>query len=136
MPEGAGPPERHLLKVIRLNSARIPTPVLPVGVHIDRIADVSFFGWTPDGALCLPGRSQIPPLQVLHLESRAPDRAQAFAGTTDVLPQLAEKYGDSAANSRDERIAALADAVDRELHPDHDPHARNAFDDADAAPQA
>ncbi len=67
--------ERHLVKIIRLATNRIPSPMHLEGASIDFVDDAHFYGWTPDDVLSLPQRTSIPSLQVIHLESRSFDPA-------------------------------------------------------------
>jgi hypothetical protein len=39
-------------------------------VHIDKVDQIDFFGWTDDGMLCMPVREHLPQLSVLHLRSQ------------------------------------------------------------------
>jgi hypothetical protein len=58
-----------LLKVIRLDSQRLPVPMLTAGIHIKQIDRQDFFGITKDGSFCMPGRDRVPPLTVVHVAS-------------------------------------------------------------------
>lgn len=58
-----------LLKVIRLDSARIPAPMLTGGVHINKVDRRDFFGLSKDGSFFMPGRERVPPMTVVHLVS-------------------------------------------------------------------
>ncbi len=66
-------PESHMLKIMRLAGNRIPTPAHAIGVHIDKVDQLDFYGWTADDVLQLPVRKQIPSLQVIHVRSRSLD---------------------------------------------------------------
>jgi hypothetical protein len=59
-----------LLKVIRLNSTRLPVPMLTGGLHIKDIDREDFFGIDRDGCFCMPGRERVPPLTVVHVASQ------------------------------------------------------------------
>ncbi len=60
---------RHggVLKVLRLNTTRIPSPMMTAGVHIKDIDRPDFFGIEHDGSFFMPGRVKIPTLTVMHL---------------------------------------------------------------------
>jgi transglutaminase-like putative cysteine protease len=60
----------HALKIINLKTARIPSPPHLTAVHIDKVDQIDFFGWTKDGALYMPVREHLPQLAVLHLRSQ------------------------------------------------------------------
>lgn len=54
------------VKVIRLDSTRIPAPMLTAAVHIRDVIRDDFFGLEADGSLAMPGRTRIPPLSVIR----------------------------------------------------------------------
>ena len=56
-----------VLKVLRLDSTRIPSPMMTAGVYIKDIDRPDFFGIERDGSFFMPGREKIPPLTVLHI---------------------------------------------------------------------
>lgn len=58
-----------LLKIIRLDSQRLPVPMLTAGVHIKQVDRQDFFGITDDGSFFMPGRQRVPPLTVVHVAS-------------------------------------------------------------------
>ncbi|MCS7469470.1 transglutaminase-like domain-containing protein [Stieleria sp. ICT_E10.1] len=58
-----------LLKIIRLDSPRLPVPMMTAGVHIKQIDRQDFFGITRDGCFFMPGREKVPPLTVVHAAS-------------------------------------------------------------------
>ncbi len=71
---GRSPIERdsrtHALKVINLKTNRVPAPPYLTAVHIDRLDQADFWGWTDDGMPAMVAREQIPQLTVLHVRSR------------------------------------------------------------------
>jgi hypothetical protein len=60
------------VKLINLKSARIPSPHLLSGVHIDKVDRVDFFGRTRDDVPQMVEREHIPQLTVLHLRTFLP----------------------------------------------------------------
>ncbi len=62
-------PEVGLLKVLRLDSTRIPTPMMTAGLHIKDVDRQDFFAVDKDGSWVMPGRDQIPPLTVFNVAS-------------------------------------------------------------------
>ena len=60
-----------LLKFIRLETARIPAPMMTVGLRIKDIDRADFFAIDRDGSYFMPGRDQVPTLTVAHLASLA-----------------------------------------------------------------
>lgn len=80
-----GQAESHQLKIINLQTNRIPTPAGIVGVHIDKVDRVDMFGWAHDGILKME-RDALPDLTVIHLRSRTADperlRKQRLGGSS------------------------------------------------------
>ncbi len=101
-----GPTEPHAIKVVNLDSKRIPTPLHLRSVHIDKLDDASFFQWADDQLLQME-RDQLPELTAIHLQSQTVDRRRvaewkhwgvAQEPRTRVLPNHSEM----------ERVRALA----------------------------
>jgi hypothetical protein len=98
--------ESHQLKIINLQTNRIPTPAGMVGVHIDKVDRVDMFGWAQEGILKME-RDALPDLTVIHLRSRAADPARLRKERLGVSlergfhRQLPDHYSTS-------RVAALA----------------------------
>lgn len=61
--------EVNLLKVLRLNTTRLPAPMMTAGLHIKDVDRQDFFGIDDDGSLYMPGRVKVPPLTVVNLAS-------------------------------------------------------------------
>jgi protein-glutamine gamma-glutamyltransferase len=64
---------QHGVKVINLKTNRVPAPPQLTAVHIDRLDQPDFWGWTEDGMAAMVAREHIPQLTVLHLRSRQVD---------------------------------------------------------------
>lgn len=62
--------ERHLLKIINLKTNRFPSPPQLTAVHVDKVDQLDFFGWTDDSVVHMPVRDHIPQLTVVHLMSQ------------------------------------------------------------------
>ncbi len=62
--------EPHGVKIINLKSNRFPSPPQLTAVHVDKVDQPDFFGWTADGVACMPVREHIPQLTVVHLRSQ------------------------------------------------------------------
>ena len=73
--------------------------------------------------------------RLLHAPTTAL-REAAMNGDVDIVRAAERMFPERPFPHRAPPHSALADAVDRQLHPDHAALPRNAFDDADAAPQA
>ncbi|MGB7329086.1 MAG: transglutaminase domain-containing protein [Rubripirellula sp.] len=61
--------EVNLLKVLRLDTTRLPAPMMTAGLHIKDVDRQDFFGIDDDGSLYMPGRDKVPPMTVVHLAS-------------------------------------------------------------------
>lgn len=62
--------EQQAVKVMRLDSARIPAPATVAALSITDVDRVDFFGLTSDGSLEMPGRETIPKQTTIRLVSR------------------------------------------------------------------
>ena len=67
-----GPPETHALKIIRLDTNRIPSPTQMLGIHIDKVDRSDFFEWAQPGIVRMD-REKLPSLSVIHVQSRVVD---------------------------------------------------------------
>jgi protein-glutamine gamma-glutamyltransferase len=63
----------HGAKVINLKTNRVPAPPQFTSVHVDRLDQPDFWGWTDDGMAAMVVREHIPQLTVLHLRSQQVD---------------------------------------------------------------
>ncbi len=59
----------NLLKVLRLDSTRLPTPMMTSGLHIKDVDRQDFFGIEDDGSYFMPGREKVPALTVVNVAS-------------------------------------------------------------------
>jgi hypothetical protein len=64
--------DRVTIKIINLKSDRVPTPSSTTHVHIDKVDQPDFLGWSKDGQLTMPGHDFIPQLTVMHLLYKTP----------------------------------------------------------------
>ena len=62
--------EPHAVKIINLKTNRFPSPPHLTAIHVDKVDQPDFFGWTDDGVACMPVREHIPQLTVVHLRSQ------------------------------------------------------------------
>ncbi len=58
---------RGKLKIIRLETTRLPVPMMSSGIHIKKIDRQDFFGMDDDGSFFMPGREKVPPLTVINV---------------------------------------------------------------------
>ena len=78
--EDADAVEVCLLKVLRLNTTRLPAPMMTAGLHINDVDRQDFFGIDEDGSLFMPDREKVPPMTVVNLASLKVD-GRRTAGT-------------------------------------------------------
>ncbi|MBU6176107.1 MAG: transglutaminase-like domain-containing protein, partial [Planctomycetes bacterium] len=64
--------DRVTVKIINLKSDRVPMPSSTTHVHIDKVDQPDFLGWSKDGQLTMPGHDFIPQLTVMHLLYKTP----------------------------------------------------------------
>ncbi|MFO0871410.1 MAG: transglutaminase-like domain-containing protein [Pirellulales bacterium] len=99
---------QHALKVINLQTPRVPAPPQLAAIHIDRLDNPDFFGRTADGQFVMTGRSAIPQLTVLHVRSRGLDLSPLRS--TDFTASLGVPVADrGAAAPLSESLAAIAE---------------------------
>ncbi len=67
-----GAPEVHALKIVHLDTNRIPSPTQLMGVHIDQLDRPDFFLWSQPGQIRMD-REKLPATTVMHLQSRVVD---------------------------------------------------------------
>ena len=70
----------NLLKVLRLDSPRLPTPMMTSGFHIKDVDRPDFFGIQADGSPFMPGREKVPAMTVINLASAAITEDELIAG--------------------------------------------------------
>lgn len=76
-----GSPESHALKIIRLDTNRLPSPTQLLGVHIDQINQADFYLWAQPGVLRLD-RDKLPALLTMHVQSRVVDERRVTPTST------------------------------------------------------
>ncbi|MFM7845208.1 MAG: transglutaminase-like domain-containing protein, partial [Planctomycetota bacterium] len=89
--------ETHAVKIINLKTNRFPSPSQLTAVHVDKVDQLDFFGWTGDGVAQLPVRDYIPQLTVAHLRSQGIDLQPLRGGS--VRPANKRKNGERQAGS-------------------------------------
>ncbi|TWT73352.1 transglutaminase-like domain-containing protein [Allorhodopirellula solitaria] len=113
-----------LLKIIRLDSTRMPVPMMTTGVHIEKIDRQDFFGIARDGCFQMPGREKIPALTVIHVASTRPSEDELRLGLQEQTATTPPIHAD---------LRSLADRVTREHEHAYDQlqaivtHLRNNF---------
>lgn len=65
--------ESHALKFINLKTNRFPSPPRLAAIHIDKVDQPEFYGWTADGVACMPVCEHLPQLTVVHVRSQKID---------------------------------------------------------------
>ena len=66
-------PELHAIKVIHLDTNRVPAPNQLTGVSLDKLNRADFFHWEQPGIVAV-ARDRLPELTTLHLQSRVVDQ--------------------------------------------------------------
>ncbi|MDB5340730.1 MAG: Transglutaminase-like superfamily protein [Planctomycetaceae bacterium] len=62
-------PEAHQLKIINLQTNRIPSPPGLMGIHIDKVDRADMFAWAQESIVKMD-RDELPDLTVIHIQSR------------------------------------------------------------------
>ncbi|MDB5341636.1 MAG: transglutaminase domain protein [Schlesneria sp.] len=81
-------PETHALRIIHLDTNRVPAPTQLLGIHIDRLDRADFYKWAQPGVVQMD-RDKLPALTVMHIQSRCIDERK-------ILHSLAHFSGGSA----------------------------------------
>ena len=90
-----GAPEVHALRIIRLDTNRIPAPERLTAIHIDHLDRTDLFQWAQPGILRMD-REKLPELLTVHVQSqpvdpwRLTDSFPRFQGG----PETCREYGD------------------------------------------
>jgi protein-glutamine gamma-glutamyltransferase len=105
--------DAHHLKVIQLDTNRIPAPLHLNGVHIDRVEAVDFFQSVPGDIIAMT-REQLPPLTVIHLASRTLDPA-AVVREVPTLSITAERFRSVPATFHMQQVRKLAEEWTRDV---------------------
>lgn len=92
--------EVNLLKVLRLDSTRLPVPMMTSGLHIKDVDRQDFFGIDDDGSYFMPGRDQVPQFTVINVAH------------TNVME---DELLDSVWCGEDLETAAMSERLDRKL---------------------
>lgn len=64
--------ETHALKILRLDTNRIPAPTQLIGIHVDQVDRSDFFEWAQPGIVRMD-REKLPEMVALHVQSRTVD---------------------------------------------------------------
>jgi hypothetical protein len=99
-------PETHALKIIRLDTNRVPSPTELLGVHIDKLDREDFYTWAQPGIVRMD-REKLPALTVMHVQSRVVDErliARSFVHLSGGSPTY-RQFGD---DERSLRVRELA----------------------------
>jgi protein-glutamine gamma-glutamyltransferase len=105
---------QHGVKLINLKTNRVPAPPQLTAVHIDRVDQPDFWGWTEDGMAAMVAREHIPQLTVLHLRSRQVDlqvlREHDFTSRTGSPRENPAATAEPTPDADDAGVAALTRA--------------------------
>jgi len=93
------PPETHAVRVVHIDTPRIPSPNQLVGIHIADVSQVDFYRWAQPGIVALE-RDRLPELLSLWIQSRVVDSrllhgvpVAAFAGGPEPYRQFGTDPG-------------------------------------------
>ena len=101
-------PEVNLLKVLRLDSTRLPVPMLTSALHIKDVDRPDFFAIATDGSFFMPGRDKVPPLTVVNVASIKVMEDELWEGLT--IHPAPESIERTAARTSVEHKRAVPDA--------------------------
>lgn len=99
-------PETHALKIIRLDTNRIPSPTKLLRIHIDKLDREDFYTWAQPGIVRMD-RDKLPSLTVMHIQSHIVDErliSKSFAHLSGG-PATYRQFGN---DERLERVRQLA----------------------------
>ncbi|MCA9074719.1 MAG: transglutaminase domain-containing protein [Planctomycetaceae bacterium] len=102
-------PESHAIKVVNLDSNRIPAPLHVTGVHIDLVERADMYDWVQDGLICL-NRDTLPALVPIHLTSAVLDRQMLVEEGYSTLGIGEKNYRCLPTHPAMEQIAELAES--------------------------
>jgi transglutaminase-like putative cysteine protease len=100
------PPETHAIRVVRLDTNRIPAPNRLTGVHIDGVTQADFFAWAQPGIVRVD-RDSLPGQLVLHVQSQVVD-PHRFHGSHPCFLCGAPEYRHAGDDPQSLRVAELA----------------------------
>lgn len=103
-----GAPEVHALRIIRLDTNRIPAPERLMAVHIDHLDSTDLFQWAQPGILRMD-REKLPELLTVHVQSRPVDPWRL----TDTFPRFQggpEACRQAGDDSQSRAVMALAES--------------------------
>jgi transglutaminase-like putative cysteine protease len=99
-------PESHALKIVRMETNRIPSPSQLLGVHIDQLNSAEMFKWAQTDVLRMD-RKTLPAQTVLHLQSRARDPRRLVKNSM-LGPGGRENYRQFGDDPESQRVRELA----------------------------
>ncbi|MBB3204880.1 hypothetical protein FHS27_000647 [Rhodopirellula rubra] len=115
--------EVNLLKVLRLDSTRLPTPMLASALHIKDVDRQDFFAIDDDGSFFMPGREKVPQLTVVNIASTTVMEDELWDRLPETIPSV-EREGAAPAKplmpSTMELLQKEIELIRREPHPPGD----------------
>ena len=99
-------PEIHALKIVRIDTNRIPSPTQLLGVHIDKIDRSDFYEWAQPGLVRMD-REKLPSGTVMNILSRVVDDLLVERGRVQITAGPSS-YRDIGIADPENRIAELA----------------------------
>lgn len=115
------------LKVLRLKSARVPTPMMTAAIHVKDVDRRDFFALDNDGSYYMPGRKKVPPTTVIHIASLGMLEDELIERVNQRYPLVQAKPGDETLDrltrawtadcgTSYERLRAIVDHLRTEFH--------------------
>ena len=101
-----GPPETHALRIIRLDTNRIPAPNRLTAVHVDHLDRTDLFLWAQPGVLRMD-REKLPELITVHVQSQLVDPWRFTNGVPRFTggPESCREVGDDEQSAAVRRLA-------------------------------
>lgn len=109
-------PEIHALKIIGIDTNRVPTPNRLLGLHLDHVDRLDMFAWAqPD--LVQMDRDKLPSLTVMQLQTRVMDPAKIRNRTFPFDFSKGDLYRQQTSETSATRIRDLAASITQGLPP-------------------
>ena len=107
------PLETHALKIIHLDTNRVPAATQLLGIHIDKVDRSDFFEWAQPGIVRMD-RDKLPPLSVIHVQSRVLDerilpKAHVYLSSG---PAVYRQFG---SDEQSQRVRELAELLTKDI---------------------
>lgn len=99
-------PESYALKIVHLDTNRIPSPTQLLGIHIDKLDQTDFYRWAQPGIIRMD-REKVPSGIVMNVRSRVVDERLVEEGRV-LITAGPKSYRETGEIDSDGRIKSLA----------------------------